>query len=81
MENACRAGYFQEQERAGTAAFLGRKTLPKLFQPRCERIAPLAPRAAAVRRMREAFKAEHPELYDVLYEDVERSVRSAYFRT
>lgn len=81
MDNACRAGYFEQVERTGTAAFLGKKTLPKLFQPRCDRIAGLASRAPEVTAMREKFKGEHPELFEVLYEDVEKSVRSAYFRT
>ncbi len=81
MDNACREGYFEQVERTGTAAFLGRKTLPKLFQPRCDRIAGLAARAQEVIAMREKFKDEHPELYEVLYEDIEKSVRSAYFRT
>lgn len=81
MDNAASAGYFEEQARTGTAAFLGKRTLPKLFLPRCERIAALAPRVDQVNRMREDFKKDNPELYEVLYEDIEKSVRAAYFRT
>ncbi|MDO8692119.1 MAG: hypothetical protein Q7R39_19280 [Dehalococcoidia bacterium] len=81
MENAAGAGYFEEQARTGTAAFLGKRTLPKLFQPRCERIGGLAPQVEAVRRLRDDFKSEHPDLYEVLHEDIEKSVRAAYFRT
>ncbi|MDP2661930.1 MAG: hypothetical protein Q8R28_14485 [Dehalococcoidia bacterium] len=81
MENAAGAGYFDEQARTGTAAFLGKRTLPKLFQPRCERIAALAPQVEDVRRMRDDFKSQHPDLYEVLREDIEKSVRAAYFRT
>lgn len=81
MDNAARAGYFEEQARTGTAAFLGRKTLPRLFLPRCERIATLTPRVGAIKRMRDTFRNDHGELYEVLYEDIEKSVRAAYFRT
>lgn len=81
MDNAARAGYFEEQPRTGTAAFLGKKTLPRLFTPRCERIATLLPRVAEVKRVRGTFKNNHPELHEVLFEDIEKSVRAAYFRT
>lgn len=81
MINACKAGYFDEEQRTGTAAFLGRRTLPRLFKPRCERIATLSARAGEVRRNLDVFRSDQPDLYDVLYEDVEKSVKAAYFRT
>ena len=62
MGNAARAGYFQEQERTATAAFLARKILRKPFEPRCDRIATLEPWAREIPQMRETFKAEQPEL-------------------
>ncbi len=81
MENAAGAGYFEEQPRTGTAAFLGKRTLPKVFESDCEKIATLAPRVEDVKRMRDDFKSQHPDLYEVLHEDIEKSVRAAYFRT
>ena len=62
MGNAAWAGYFQEQERTATAAFLGRNILRKLFEPRCDRIATPEPWAREIPQMREIFKAEQPEL-------------------
>lgn len=81
MGNAAKAGYFQEQERTATAAFLGSKILPMHFERWCDRIAILEPRVREIRQMRETFKAEQPELYEVLYEDIENNVGAAYFRT
>lgn len=80
-ENACRAGYFRQQERTGTAAFLGKRTLPRLFEPLCDRISSLVGRVHEVQEMRQDFEIERSELYGMLRQDVEKSVRSAYFRT
>lgn len=76
--NVARAGYLQEQVRTATAAFLGSKILPMLFEPQCDRITILELRVRKKPQMRETFKAGAA---GTVRGATEKSVRTAYCRT